>query len=146
MAVATRRQAFPKGEGRWKKVQANALLRAVEVMFHRRDIDALVNGFTEDCVFRFAEQPEQRGRDALRKFFTARLARQKNYRLKKTLLALDRNLIANLWEGTWDDTNTGKQMTGRGLEVWRMRDGMIAVWDAAFNVWEQGGERKSSIM
>jgi len=55
-------------------------------------------------------------------------------------------LIANLWEGTWDDTNTGKQMTGRGLEVWRMRDGMIAVWDAAFNVWEQGGERKSSIM
>ena len=33
MAVATRRQAFPKGEGRWKKVQANALLRAVEVCF-----------------------------------------------------------------------------------------------------------------
>ena len=146
MAVATRRLAFPKGEGRWTKVQANALLRGVEVMFHRRDIDALVKGFTEDCVFRFAEQPEQRGRDALRKFFTARLSRQKNYRLKKTLLALDRNLIANLWEGTWDDTNTGKQMTGRGLEVWRMRDGMIAVWDAAFNVWEQGGERKSSIM
>jgi len=21
--------------------------------------------------------------------------------------------------------------------VWRMRDGMIAVWDAAFNVWEE---------
>ena len=146
MAVATRRLALPKGEGRWMKVQANALLRAVEDMFHRRDIDALVNGFTEDCVFRFAEQPEQRGRDPLRKFFTARLERQKNYRLKKTLFALDRNLIANLWEGTWDDTNTGKQMTGRGLEVWRMRDGMIAVWDAAFNVWEQGGERKSSIM
>ena len=146
MAVATRRLAFPTGEGRWTKAQANALLRGVEVMFHRRDIDALVKGFTEDCVFRFAEQPEQRGRDALRKFFTARLSRQKNYRLKKTLLALDRNLIANLWEGTWDDTNTGKQMTGRGLEVWRMRDGMIAVWDAAFNVWEQGGERKSSIM
>jgi len=146
MAVATRRLAFPTGEGRWTKAQANALLRGVEVMFHRRDIDALVKGFTEDCVFRFAEQPEQRGRDALRKFFTARLSRQKNYRLKKTLLALDRNLIANLWEGTWEDTNTGKQMTGRGLEVWRMRDGMIAVWDAAFNVWEQGGERKSSIM
>jgi len=27
-----------------------------------------------------------------------------------------------------------------------MRDGMIAVWDAAFNVWEQGGERKSAVM
>jgi len=27
-----------------------------------------------------------------------------------------------------------------------MRDGMIAVWDAVFNVWEQGGERKSAVM
>src|SRR3989442_6805688 len=88
MAVATGKRAFPKGEGRWTKVQANALLRGVEFMFHRRDIDALVKGFTEDCVFRFAEQPEQRGGDALRKFLTARLSRQKNYRLKKTLLAL----------------------------------------------------------
>src|SRR2546428_9799339 len=109
MAVATRRQAFPKGEGRWKKVQANALLRAVEVMFHRRDIDALVNGFTEDCVFRFAEQPEQRGRHPLRKFFTARLEPLKNYRLKQTFLALDRNLIPNLLEGTWMQPNTVRQ-------------------------------------
>src|SRR5437879_13549782 len=101
MAVATRRQAFPKGEGRWTKVQANALLRAVEVMFHRRDIDALVNGFTEDCVFRFAEQPAQRGRAPLRKFFTARLERPKNYRRKKTHLALDRHLTARSWEGAW---------------------------------------------
>lgn len=146
MAVTTTRPAFPKGEGRWTKAQANALLRGVEDMFHRRDVDALGKGFTEDCVFRFAEQPEQRGRDALRKFFTARLARQRNYRLKKTLMALDRNVLANLWEGTWEDANTGKPMEGRGVEVWRMRDGMIAVWDASFNVWERGGDRKSAIM
>jgi hypothetical protein len=37
-------------------------------------------------------------------------------------------------------------MMGRGLEVWRIRDGIIAVWDAVFNVWEQGVERKSVIM
>jgi len=30
--------------------------------------------------------------------------------------------------------------------VWRMRDGMIAVWDAAFNVWEEGGKRRSPVM
>src|SRR5437899_12909130 len=107
MAVATRRQAFPKGEGRWKKVQANAMLRTVEVMFHRRDIDALVNGFTEDCVFSFAEQPEQRGRDSLRKFFTARLERQKNYQLNKTLLRLERNLFAHICDVPWDATSTG---------------------------------------
>src|SRR6266581_1826185 len=137
---------FPKGEGRWTKTQANALLRAVEDMFHRTEIDALVHGFTEDCVVRFAEQPERRGRQALRELLTARLARQKNYRLKKTLLGLDRNVLANVWEGAWEDRASGKLMAGRGLEVRRMRDGMIAVWDAAFNVWEQDGPRVSPVM
>jgi nuclear transport factor 2 (NTF2) superfamily protein len=109
----------PKGEERWTKAQANALLRAVEDMFHRVDIDALVHGFTEDCVVRFAEQPVRRGRQALRELLTARLARQKNYRLKKTLLALDGNVLANVWEGTWEDRDSGKKMAGRGLETWR---------------------------
>jgi ketosteroid isomerase-like protein len=79
---------FPKGEDAWTKGQVDALLRAVEDMFHRRDIEALVNGFTEDCIVRFSELPERRGRGALRDLFTARLARQRNYRLKKTCLAL----------------------------------------------------------
>ena len=146
MAVTAKTRAFPAGNDPWTKEQAALLLRAVEEMFHRRDIDGLVNGFTDDCVFRFAEQPEQRGRPTLRAFFTARLARQTNYRLTKTLLALERNVLANLWEGTWEDAKTRKRMAGRGLEVWTMRDGMIAVWDAAFNVWEEGSERTSPIM
>jgi hypothetical protein len=29
-------------------------------------------------------------------------------------------------------------MQGRGVEVWTMRDGKIAVWEAAFNVNEVG--------
>lgn len=60
--------------------------------------------------------------------------------------ALDGNVLANTWEGTWTDRETGKAMAGRGVEVWAMRDGMIAVWDAAFNIWEAGGERKSPVM
>ena len=63
-----------------------------------------------------------------------------------TLLALEGNVLANVWEGTWEDRDSGKKMAGRGLETWRMRDGMINVWDAAFNVWEEGGERKSAVM
>jgi len=146
LALESEPLTFPKGEDPWPREQAAGLLRAVEDMFHRRDIEALVNGFTEDCVVRFSEQPELRGRDALRRLFTARLARQKNYRLQKTLLALEGNVLINVWEGTWEDRDTGKRMAGRGLEVWRMRDGMIAVWDAAFNVWERDGERKSPVM
>ena len=139
-------QVFPKGEESWTREQANELLRVVEGMFHRLDIDALVNGFTEDCVVRFAEQPERHGRPALRELFTARLARQRNYRLTKTLMALDGNVLTNVWEGTWQDRDTGKPMRGRGVELWKMRDGMIAAWDAAFNVWADGGERKSPVM
>jgi nuclear transport factor 2 (NTF2) superfamily protein len=146
MAKATPPKAFPKGRSRWTRSQATTLLRVVEAMFHRRDVEALVNGFTEDCVVRFAEQPERRGRAALRQLFTARLARQKDYRLTKTLMALDGNVLANSWEGAWVDRETGKSMAGRGVEVWTMRDGMIAEWDAAFNIWEQGGERKSLVM
>lgn len=146
MALESEPLTFPKGEESWSREQVAGLLRAVEDMFHRRDIEALVHGFTEDCVVRFSEQPELRGRDALRKLFTARLARQKNYRLQKTLLSLEGNVLSNVWEGTWEDRDTGKRMAGRGLEVWRMRDGMIAVWDAAFNVWERDGERKSAVM
>lgn len=146
MAKARPAPVFPKGHGLWTRKQANTLLRAVEDMFHRRDVEALVNGFTESCIVRFAEQPERRGRAALRELFTARLARQKDYRLTKTLRGLDGNVLANTWEGTWTDRESGKAMAGRGVEVWTMRDGMISVWDAAFNVWEHGGERKSSVM
>jgi nuclear transport factor 2 (NTF2) superfamily protein len=138
--------AFPTGEDPWTWDQAEALIRLVEDMFHRVDVNALVNGFTEDCVFRFADQPEQRGREALRKLFSARLARQQDYRLKKTVLAIEGNRLANKWEGTWTDRNTGKDMAGFGVEVWVMRDGKIADWQAAFNVWEAGGERGSSVM
>src|SRR5437870_7494325 len=70
--MATRGVKFPRGDETWTVEQANALLRAVEDMFHRVDIEALVHGFTDDCVVRFAEQPERRGRDVLRTFFTAR--------------------------------------------------------------------------
>src|SRR5947199_5721455 len=140
-SVAPNSVRFPRGEDGGTRAQAKRLLPVVEDMCHRVAIDALAQGFTEDCVFRFAEQPERRGRQAIREFFAARLARQKNYRLKKTLLALDGNMLANVWEGTWQDGDTGKKMAGRGLEVWRMRDGVIAVWDAAFNVWQEDGPR-----
>ena len=105
---------FPKGEELWTRSQVDALLRAVEGMFHRRDIEALVHGFTEDCIVRFSEQPERRGRAALRELFTARLARQKDYRLKKTLLALEGNVLANVWEGRGRIETLARRWPGAG--------------------------------
>jgi nuclear transport factor 2 (NTF2) superfamily protein len=115
----------------------------VESLFMPWDIPALLAGFTDDCVVRFGDLPEFRGKAALEKLFCSRSERQKGYRLRKEFRALMGDTIANYWEGDWEDRVTGAQMTGRGVEIWVMRDGKIAVWEAAFNTNETG---KPSIM
>ncbi len=114
--------------------EARALVKHVESLFMPWNIEALVQGFTEDCVVRFGSVPEFHGREAVRAFFTTRSARQRNYRLTKELRGLDGDVITNIWNGTWQDAETGAPMKGFGVEVWRMRDGKIALWEAAFNV------------
>lgn len=113
--------------------EARAFVAHVESLFMPWNIEALVAGFTEDCVVRFGTVPELRGRKALREFFTARSARQRNYRLDKQFRALMGDVIANVWSGEWEDAGTGARMRGYGVETWVMRDGKIAVWEAAFN-------------
>ncbi len=113
--------------------EARALVAHVESLFMPWNIDALVAGFTEDCVVRFGAVPEFAGQDALRKFFTARSVRQKGYRLKKQFRTLMGDVMTNIWDGEWEDADSGQRMKGFGVEVWTMRDGRIAVWEAAFN-------------
>jgi nuclear transport factor 2 (NTF2) superfamily protein len=114
--------------------EARAFVAHVESLFMPWNIEALVAGFTEDCVVRFGTVPELRGRAALRDFFAARSARQKNYHLDKQFRALMGDVIANVWSGEWEDADTGTPMRGYGVETWVMRDGKIAVWEAPFNV------------
>ena len=42
--------------------------------------------------------------------------------------------LTNVWDGAWEDADSGKPMKGFGIELWAMRDGRIAIWEAAFNV------------
>ncbi len=113
--------------------EAKAFVAHVESLFTPWDVDALVAGFTDDCVVRFGMVPEFRGRDVLRKFFTARSVRQKGYRLNKRFCTLMGDVMTNVWDGEWEDAETGQAMKGFGVEVWTMRDGKIAIWEAAFN-------------
>jgi nuclear transport factor 2 (NTF2) superfamily protein len=113
---------------------ARLFVQHVESLFMPWNVDALVDGFTEDCVVRFGTLPPFRGREALRSFFANRSGRQKDYRLTKQFRSLMGDTITNTWDGSWQDTETGLAMKGFGVEVWVMRDGRIAVWDAAFNV------------
>jgi len=116
--------------------EARAFVKHVEQLFMPWNVEGIVAGFTDDCLVRFGDLPEIRGKAALEKFFRARSARQKGYRLRKEFRALMGDVIANTWDGEWEDSQTGARMTGRGAEIWLMREGRIAVWDAAFNARE----------
>ena len=118
--------------------EARAFVAHVQSLFMPWDIPGLLAGFTEDCVVRFGDLPEFRGKAALEQLFRSRSERQKDYRLRKELRAFAGDVIANYWEGEWEDRATGRKMAGRGVETWLMRDGKIAVWEAAFNVNEVG--------
>lgn len=118
--------------------EAQAFVAHVELLFMPWNVPALVAGFTEDCIVRFGDMPEFCGRAALEKLFRGRSQWQKDYRLRKELRALMGDTIANYWEGEWEDQLTGAKMAGRGVEVWVMRDGKIAMWEAAFNANEVG--------
>ena len=114
--------------------EAKALVKRVEALFMPWNVDALADGFTEDCIVRFGSVPEFRGREAVRAFFTTRSAGQRNYRLTKQLRSLAGDTITNIWDGAWEDAETGAAMKGFGVEVWVLRDGKIAILEAAFNV------------
>jgi ketosteroid isomerase-like protein len=49
-------------------------------------------------------------------------------------------------DASWEDAQTGKQMLGRGTEIWLVRDGRIALWDATFNAWEKGGKPMTPLL
>jgi len=70
----------------------------------------------------------------------ARFARQRDYRLTKTLFLVSGQKIGNSWTGSWTDVPTGRHMAGRGIELLELRGGKVVRWEAAFNVWEVGNE------
>ena len=126
--------------------EAGDLVQAVEDMFGAADLGAIEAGFTEDAVARFADFPEMRGRAEIMKFLTARFARTLGYRLTKTLQVFSGDRLANTWDASWTDAKTGKKMLGRGIEIWILRGRQIAVWDATFNVWEEGGRPATPVI
>jgi uncharacterized protein len=126
--------------------EARELVQAVETAFGTADLGAIEAGFTEDAVARFADFPEMRGRAEIMKFLRARFARTLGYRLTKTLQVLNGNRLANTWDASWTDAKTGNRMLGRGTEIWTLRGRRIAVWDATFNVWEEGGEPATPVV
>jgi nuclear transport factor 2 (NTF2) superfamily protein len=120
------------------KEQAQQMWAGFEGAFNEAGVNQIVAGFASDAVVRFADFPEMRGTDEIRKFMTARFARQKDYRIKKTFKSVADNIIGGMWDAQWIDTKTGKEMEGRGAEFVKFAGGKIVEWDCAFNIWEKG--------
>jgi len=132
--------------GKINREMALRMVREAERAFGSADMTAILGIFTDDVVIRFADFPEIRGKVDAERFLRARFARQKNYKLSKSLRMVESDMIGNLWEGEWDDAQTGQKMRGRGIEFWTVRDGKIAVWEAVFNVWRDGGAPLTPIL
>lgn len=111
---------------------AQGIVDGVLLAFRSQNLGLILEGFTEDAEVLFGPMPPIRGRTEIEAFLRARFKRQLNYRLEKELRMVDGDKMAVVWNGWWDDAVTGEAMRGRGVEIWTIRGGRIARWEAAF--------------
>ena len=55
--------------------EARAFVKTVESLFMPWNVEGILDGFTDDCIIRFGDLPEFRGRAELEKFFRSRSSR-----------------------------------------------------------------------
>ncbi len=116
--------------------EAAAILARYQELWNRAALPELLDGFTEDITVDFADLPTIMGKGELDQIIRARLARQQQYRLTKTLRFVSGNTIVGSWVADWIDGVTGRPMKGKGIEFIEMRDGKCARWEATFNAWD----------
>jgi ketosteroid isomerase-like protein len=116
--------------------EAAAILARYQELWNRAALLELLDGFTEDITVDFADLPTIKGKGELDQVIRARLARQRQYRLTKTLRFVSGNTIVGSWVADWIDGITGRPMKGKGIEFIEMRDGKCARWEATFNAWD----------
>jgi nuclear transport factor 2 (NTF2) superfamily protein len=111
--------------------RANATLRRAEEIWSRRDVAVIGARYHEDCVVRYAHLPEIRGKAAFLKFLEARLARMKDYKLYKKLIAFTDRQLINSFDGHWTDAETGHKVSIFAIEVTEYDEkGQIIRWQS----------------
>jgi nuclear transport factor 2 (NTF2) superfamily protein len=120
------------------RATVNRLLRKAEQAFAAQDLDAICALFTDDVTARYAGVAAIRGKNALRDHLERRLRKQKGYRPVKTLAVASGNVVVDSWEGEWTDPDSGQHMTGRGIEILKLRGRLVDELDAVFHSWPTG--------
>src|SRR5215813_1748143 len=115
------------------EAEAVTILRRYQELSNRAALAELLSGFTDDIVVEFADLPRIKGKAELERILKARLARQKGYRLEKTLRDVAGATIVGSWTGDWVDATTDE---GQGDRIHRDGDDKCAHWEATFNAWD----------
>jgi hypothetical protein len=77
--------------------EAAAILAHYQELWNRAALSELRDEFTDDITVDFADLPTIKEKRELDRIIQARLARQKHYRLKKTLRFVSGNTIVASW-------------------------------------------------
>lgn len=115
---------------------ASAALKNYERLFSDGEVEAILEGFTDDVQVHYASFPPFTGKDRLREMLQRRFADMRDYRLSKRLEAICPPHFVSSWTGSWIDIRTSKRVESFGLELLTLRDGKFSRWTASVSSWQ----------
>lgn len=124
-----------------KDKQVMALLRDFGKAFNRGDVDGILACVTEDFEWRLAAGPDApdgrivRGKDAVRRALEERSREIAEMRFSETEVAIAGDKVFGSFRAR-GQTRDGRAIDVRGIDVYRIRDGRIALKDS---YWKQIG-------
>lgn len=118
--------------------QAKRIVEAFARTTSEQDVEAFVQGFTEDCVVQFPTAPTVVGHDALRRLMAGFFSKEGrlDFVCHKRLRAISGNVLGVVWFNDWIDARTRQHRQSKGVEFWVMRGERIARWDACTASWD----------
>jgi len=113
-------------------------VREIGQAFARHDVEAIVNSFAEDGVFRNAKGPDvsgrsYRGRAEIRAFFEALFANSPNIQWRHTAEYVAGNRAVTEWHRS-ATTVSGEKQEWLGCDLYTFRDNMIVLKDTYIKV------------
>ena len=111
---------------------ARAKVQAAEDAWNTRDPARVAAAYTEDSVWRNRDEFIQ-GRPAIKAFLERKWARERDYRLRKSLWAFTDRRIAVRFQYEWHDLG-GQWYRSYGNELWEFADnGLMRRREASIN-------------
>ncbi|MEO1188964.1 MAG: nuclear transport factor 2 family protein, partial [Pseudomonadota bacterium] len=121
------------------KDSAMEVLRAFGKAFNKGDVDAILACVTDDFEWRLAKGPEApdgqivRGKDAVRRALEERDREIAEMRFSETEVTVAGDKVFGSFRAT-GKTRDGRKIDQRGLDIYRIEDGKIALKDS---YWKQ---------